>query len=134
MAHTVTYKIELGIIETSAQGKLTLREAKELISEITECAITNNCFLCLSDYREAIMDMSTFQIYDVPKVLSNVVDSLGLHPNQFKRAIIVTKGLNDFNFFETVSRNAGQNIKLFKEIDEAKKWLLEMTPPNKACT
>lgn len=125
MAHTVTYNLEMGIIETSAQGKLTLNEAKELISEITECAIANNCFLCLSDYHEAIIDMSTFQIYDIPKILSNVVDSLGLHPNKFKRAIIVEKGLRDFSFFETVSRNSGQNIKLFRDIDEAKKWLFE---------
>lgn len=125
MAHTVTYNLETGIIETSAQGRLTLNEAKELISEIAECAIVNNCFLCLSDYREAIIDMSTFQIYDIPRILSNVVDLLGLHPNKFKRAIIVEKGLRDFNFFETVSRNSGQNIKLFRDIDEAKKWLFE---------
>ena len=125
MVHTVTYNLELGIIETSAQGKMTLSEAKELVSEITKCAIANNCFLCLSDYREATMEMSVFQIYDVPKILSNVVDSLGLRPNQFKRAIIVKEGVSDFNFFETVSRNAGQNIKLFREIDEAKAWLVE---------
>lgn len=125
MTHIVTYNLELGIIETSVQGKLTLSEAKELISEITECAIANKCFLCLSNYREATMEMSTFQIYEIPNVLSNIVTSLGLHPNKFKRAIIVEKDLHDFNFYETVSLNSGQNIRLFREIDEGKKWLLE---------
>lgn len=125
MAHTVTYNFELGIIETSAEGKLTLSEAKEIISEITECAIANNCFLCLSDYRESIMEMSTFQIYDIPMILSNIVTSAGLRPSQFKRAIIVEKGFRDFNFYETVSLNSGQKIRLFREIDEGKKWLLE---------
>ena len=125
MAHTVTYNFELGIIETSAEGKLTLSEAKEIISKITECAIANNCFLCLSDYRECIMEMSTFQIYDIPMILSNIVTSVGLRPNQFKRAIIVEKGFRDFNFYETVSLNSGQKIRLFREIDEGKKWLLE---------
>ena len=124
MTHTVTYNPGLGIIETIAQGKLTLDEAKEIISEITQMAIEQNCFLCLSDYHEATIDMSTLEIYDIPKVLSNMVTSLGLNPSQFKRAILVEKSFEDFHFFETVTLNAGQNIRLFQDTDEAKKWLL----------
>jgi hypothetical protein len=124
MTHTVTYNPGLGVIETIAQGKLTLREAKEIIIEIAEMAIEQNCFLCLSDYREATIDMSTLQIHDIPKVLSTTVTSLELRPGQFKRAIIVKKGFEDFHFFETVTLNAGQNIRLFQDTDEAKKWLL----------
>lgn len=124
MAYTVTYNPGLGVIETTAQGKLTLREAKEIIFEIAKTAREQNCFLCLSDYREATMDMSTLQIHEIPDVLASIVSSLGLRPGQFKRAIIVEKSFEDFYFFETVTLNAGQNIKLFQDIDEAKNWLL----------
>jgi hypothetical protein len=125
MTHRVAYNPELGVIETIAQGTLTLSEAKEIISEIAYIAIEKNCFLCLSDYREATMDMSTLQIHDVPKVLSKLVTSLGLHPSQFRRAIVAEKGFQDYHFFETVTLNAAQNIRLFQDMDEAKKWLLQ---------
>jgi hypothetical protein len=125
MTHTVAYNPDLGLIETLAQGKLTSIEAKEIISEIAQVAIDQNCFLCLSDYREATMDMSTLQIHEIPKVLSNMVMSVGLHPNRFKRAIVVENGFQDFHFFETVTLNAGQNIKLFQDIEAAKTWLLQ---------
>jgi hypothetical protein len=39
MTHTVTYSPALGVIETVAQGNLTLSEAKEIISEITQIAL-----------------------------------------------------------------------------------------------
>jgi hypothetical protein len=32
---------------------------------------------------------------------------------------------HNYRFFETVTLNAGQNIRLFQDIDEAKKWLLQ---------
>ena len=124
MTHTVTYNPGSGVIETIAQGKITLSEAKEIIFEISRMAMEQNCFLCLSDYREATIDMSTLEIHDLPKVLSATVTSLGLSPRQFKRAIIVKKSFEDFHFFETVTLNAGQNIKMFQDTDEAKKWLL----------
>ena len=125
MTHLVAYNSELGVIETIAQGKLTLSEAKEIISEIAHIAIEKNCFLCLSDYREATMEMSTFQIHEVPKVLSSIVTSLGLRPSQFRRAILAEKSFQDYYFFETVTLNAAQNIRLFQDMDEAKKWLFQ---------
>jgi len=123
MTHTVAYNLELGLIETIAQGKLTASEAKEIISEIAQVAREKNCFLCLSDYREATIEMSTLQIHGLPKVLSDLVTSLGLRPSQFKRAIVVQKSFQDYYFFETVTLNAAQNIELFQDIDEAKAWL-----------
>ncbi len=125
MTHLVTYNRELGMIETRAQGKLMLSEAKEIISEIAQIALEQNCFLCLGDYRKATIEMSTLQVYDIPRILSDIVVSFGLHPSKFKRAIIAKESLIDYQFFETVTMNIGQNIRLFQDIDKAKKWLFE---------
>ena len=125
MTHTIVYNPGLGIIETTTQGTLTLSEAKEIILEIAQLGKEKNCYLCLSDYREAALDMSTLQIHDLPGVLTNTVNSLGLRPGQFKRAIVVKQSFPDYHFFETVTLNAGQNIRLFHDRDEAKKWLLQ---------
>jgi hypothetical protein len=125
MTHTVIYNPALGIIETVAQGNLNLSEAKEIIYEITQIAVDKDCFLCLSDYRKATLAMSTLQIYDIPKILSDIVTSAGLRPSKFKRAVIAEKSSKDYHFFETVTLNMGQHIRLFQDIEEAKKWLFE---------
>ena len=125
MTHTVTYNPALGVIETVAQGDLTSSEAKEIISEISQIAVEKDCFLCFSDYRNATIEMSTLQIYDIPKTLSGIVTSFGLRPSKFKRAIIAEQGSKDYQFFETVTLNKGQHIRLFQDMDEAKKWLFE---------
>jgi len=125
MAHTITYNPAAGMIETVVQGKIASSEAKEIISEIIQIAAENNCFFCLTDYRQAIIDMSTSDIYSIPKIVSNKQASTGLRLKNFKRAIVVEKGLIDFRFLETVTLNMGQHIKLFTDMDEAKKWLFE---------
>ena len=125
MTHTTAYNPAAGMIETVAQGPITSSEAKEIISEIIQAAIENDCFFCLTDYRQAIIDMSTSDIYNIPKIISNKQASTGLYLKNFKRAIVVEKGLKDFQFLETVTLNMGQHIKLFTDMDEAKKWLFE---------
>jgi hypothetical protein len=46
-----------------------------------------------------------------------------------KRAVVVAKDIRDFQFYETVTIDSGQNIKLFQDMDEAKKWLLKKERP-----
>ena len=125
MPHTVTYNSETHIVETKAHGNLTLDEAKELIFDIGRVCAEKNCFLCLSDYREVILKLSTLDIYSIPHLLSDILASMGLPANKVKRAVVVAKDIRDFEFFETVTINSGQSIKLFQDIDEAKQWLLE---------
>ncbi len=71
MTHTITYNPAAGMIETVVQGPITSSEAKEIISEIIRVAAENDCFFCLTDYRQAIIDMSTSDIYSIPKIVSN---------------------------------------------------------------
>jgi len=125
MSHLVTYNPDSGLIETKIQGNLSLDEAKQLIAEIGTAAKDNHCFRCLSDYRETTMRLSTIEIYDIPQLLSRKLASMGIDAQKFKRAIVVAKSLEDFHFFETVTINTGQNIRLFLDMEEARKWLLE---------
>jgi hypothetical protein len=125
MTHTVIYNPVLGVIETVGQGKLTLSEAKEIITEITKIAVEKDCYLCLSDYRQATVEMSITEIFDLPRILADIVISFGLYAGKFRRALVIEQGLTDFRFFETVTINFGQHIRLFHDIDEAKKWLFE---------
>jgi hypothetical protein len=125
MSHTVTHNEELNLIETKAHGKLIPNEAKEIIAEIIQMSVEKNCFLCLSDYRESTMKLSTLEILDIPKIIADLSAQRGIHPTRFKRAIVVARDAGDFHFYETVTLNNMQNVRLFQDIDEAKQWLFE---------
>ena len=125
MPHKVTYNLETHIVESEIYGDLSLDESIELISDIAQACAENNCSLCLSDYRGATLNLSVLELYDIPKTLTNILDSLGLSANKIERAIVVPESIKNFRFYETVTLNNGQKIKLFQDINEAQKWLLE---------
>lgn len=123
MAHTLKYNSDTHAIELTAQGQITFDEQKEIFAEAVRMSIEKNCKLFLSDYRKAILMLSTGEIYDLPKILSDIVASSGMTLPQFRRAVVVENDLKDYQFFETVTANSGQNAKVFYDVSEAKKWL-----------
>ena len=125
MSHTISYNSESHVIEIKVRGKLTSDEVREITSEITQIAVAKNCLLCLTDFRKAKLNLSTVELYELPKIISNMVASAGLDIRGFKRALLVANDSKDFGFFETATFNQAQNAKLFKSIDEARKWLSE---------
>jgi hypothetical protein len=124
MSHTVVFDSNLGIVKTEVRGNLTPDEAKQLIFNIVQTARQHDCFLCLTDYRQATMEMSALAIYEVPERIAEVCAAHGMPAYKFKRAIVVANDLKDFHFFETVTLNRGQTVKLFHDIDQAREWLL----------
>jgi hypothetical protein len=68
--------------------------------------------------------LSTMEIYDLPKIIQEIASDLETQMYRFKRALVNSEGIDDFAFYETVSRNQGQNVTLFRDVDEARRWLL----------
>ena len=79
----------------------------------------------LSDYRQAELDLSTLDIYLTPRLLAEALAPHGVRASSIKRAIVVSGNLKDFHFFETVTLNTGQDLRMFQDMDAARKWLLE---------
>jgi hypothetical protein len=125
MSHTITYNSEAHIVEIKVQGDLLLNEAKEILSETTQAIKEQNCFLTLTDMCEVTNTLSIVEIYKLPELLSGTLASSEINVHRLRRAIVVAKDLENYKFFETVTINRGQYAKLFFDIDEAKKWLLE---------
>jgi len=80
--------------------------------------------LLLNDYREAKVKLSTLEIYEAPKIYADIFALSGLSIYNITRALVVAEDLRDYLFFETVSFNLGQHAKVFKDITEAREWLL----------
>ncbi len=123
MSHTITYNSDLHILEIIYQGNIVFNEIKETQSEAAPIAKEKNCFLFLSDFRQATIKLSTMDLYELPKLMSNTFALSEIPVYKLKRAIIVAKDLDDYNFFETVTANRGQNAKIFQNAAEAKEWL-----------
>lgn len=123
MTHTIIYNPDTQTIEIKFQGDITLNEVKELYSESARIAKQQNCFMFLSDYIDATMKLSTVEIYNLPKILSEIFAAAEISPFKIKRALVVAKDLKDYSFFETVTSNSGQRSKIFQDAAEAKEWL-----------
>jgi len=128
MPHTIRYNSALGIIETQCQGVVTIDEIREICSEVNQLAREHNCFMTLGDYREAKVNLTTFEIFQLPKLVAEISAPFGLCAAEFKRAFVFRSDTDDFRFFETVTLNSGQNARLFQTADEARKWLVEEPP------
>ncbi len=128
MPYTITYNPETGFVEAKVQGTISFNEIKEIYSKYVQTTMENESFLYLADYREATLDLSTMELYDLPKILSDIAAPLGINVHKLRRAAVIAKGLKnkhlrDYGFYETVTLNRGQNTKLFEDMDEAIKWL-----------
>ena len=124
MHNVISYHSTGGYIEVKIQGSLTLNAVRDITLEVMRLAKEQDCFLVLGDYREmTVANLSTVDIYDVPKIITDVATASGLPVHKFKRALVVAQDLDDFSFFETVTLNRGQNVKIFQDMAEARKWL-----------
>ena len=123
MSHTIIYNSEESVIEIKVQGDFFLNEAKEIFTEAAQVAKAQNCFLVLNDMREATVKLSMIEIYEMPKMIAAIFALLGLNVYKVKRALVVTKDLKIYGFFETVTLNRSQRAKYFFDMDEARKWL-----------
>jgi hypothetical protein len=125
MSHTIHYNPQDCMIEVTAQGVVNREEFGEIFAQAAQLAKEKDCLLFLNDFRGATLNVSTLDIYDLPKSLDAIATPLGLHAERFKRALVIApKHVKDASFAEDVTVNRGQQAKFFQDIDEARTWLL----------
>lgn len=89
---------------------------KEIVDSIKIC----NAKHILIDIRNAIVHASVMEIYQFAE------SSLKMFPLGFRYAVVFsekTMSEEDAKFGETVARNRGGQVQVFKDVSEAKKWL-----------
>ena len=112
MPHLITHDAGEHLINITYQGDLEPQMLGEIVSEVAGLAKQHDCFHILADFREAQLRFSTVDLYDAPGFLSQELSAFALSGYQFKRAMIAGKDWEDLSFFETVSANRGQDVKL----------------------
>src|SRR5215204_967454 len=99
MSHTVVYNSEEQIIEIKVQGDLSLNAVKEIMTEAAQIAKAQACFLVLNDMREATMKLDMTEIYQLPKILTDIFTSFELNVYKLKRALVAANDLKDYSFY-----------------------------------
>ena len=119
MPYKIHYEKEQDYISVTVEGKFALSTLKELAAKVAENIEHYGCNRILNDMRLAKMTRGTIDIYNMPTTASNE----GVE-KRCKRALVVSEESSDFHFLETVFLNQGHNVKMFTDIDEAMRWLL----------
>jgi hypothetical protein len=125
LLNSVDYDAGKRLIVIGIRERIDLPLIKKIASEVARFSKEHNCFLVLNDAREATIGLSTVEIYNLPKMIVDILSETGIEVLKFRRALVFSKDVDDFTFFETVSKNRNQNVTLFRSVDEAVSWLLE---------
>jgi hypothetical protein len=119
MAIHVSFKQENNLLRVTSAGiDDNLDQVKEYGLKILDQVNSFHCTRVLCNELDLKYNISTFDIYDYAKFLSDNAPRIG------KVAIVCSMdGMSDALFWETVSVNRGLIVKVFSELKEAESWL-----------
>ena len=107
------------------EGLLTLEVVRNATVDVAQVAKERDCFRILTDMREATVKLSMVEVYNLPKLTADIASTAGLQIFQYKRAMVISAEQELLPFFENVSRNRHQKVKLFYTIESAEQWLFD---------
>jgi hypothetical protein len=116
----VTFDDKVNCVVGRFEGDMTLDTAKKYLMEVTEVAKKHPCQRFLNDLREAKIDLSIFDLYELPGMI--VTEGFDI---RWRRAILLapTADLDKMDFFDLVASNRGLIVRLFTDYDKAIEWL-----------
>ncbi len=120
MSYTLRYDSDIHCMFLRVKGKVTIELIGEIAPEVGRMSTETGCFRLLNDMSETTIDIATLELFDSPKIMDDSHVSRAI-----KRALVVPPTFKEPRFLENVSRNRGHNLKVFKNIEEAKKWLFD---------
>ncbi len=119
MSHIIRYNESGHYILLVVTGRFTIADLKHIAPKVAAVSGKKGCFRVLIDMRAAGVDLSFMDVFNGPRF----IDEAGIS-RRTKRALVVPASFAEADFLETVSRNQGQNLKVFRDPEEALDWLL----------
>ena len=117
----IKYDSKNNIVVLRASIEPTMEEMKQDLNQILEMCEIENCKNVLIDATKTIKLPSIFNIHSFGTFMSKQALKL----IKMRLAFTITDEIsNDFNFFATVLVNRMVPVKIFKNLDDAKDWLL----------
>jgi hypothetical protein len=114
-------------------GELTLTTIFRFAPRISIAIEHNKCYRMVEDYRLATMKMKASDFSKVQNFQINTLEKIGIRFTHIKRAMVIDeKNIppDNLDFYEMLSINLGQNLRVFTDMYQAIKWLMEDQPEN----
>ncbi len=119
MSHELHYDPNIDCVILRIQGIVTLDLIRKIAPEVARMCEETGCRRLLNDMSAATINISILDLYTSPKTM----DESGVS-RKIKRALVVPHAFDEPDFLENLTRNRGHDLKIFKDIKEAKQWLL----------
>jgi hypothetical protein len=119
--YTITLDTENGIVRVVAHGELVKELGEEIITKARTIAAEHQ-YPILYDVRHAEVKVSFIDWFFLPRTLPISKD---IRMRLIKVALLISPGNHEreYNFYETVMRNLGTNLRIFLKEKEAVEWL-----------
>ena len=119
MKWTISHIPESNTIHIETAGQMTVEVLNQMVEEAIKASELHNSRLFLVDHRKVVVALNFVETFNRPQELSTL-----RFPKNSQIALVVPESSPEkFRFFETVSRNRGYQVQIFKDIKSAKEWL-----------
>ncbi len=91
---------------------------RSMAQEVAHMSTETGCYRLLNDMRDTTIDVSAADLYDSPKIMEQA------HiPHSSRRALVVPDSFEESVFLEKITRHRDQDLKIFTDIDAARRFL-----------
>lgn len=119
MSHELSHDPDIDCVVLRVEGTVTLERIRKMAPEVARICEETGCRRLLNDMSETTIDISVTGLFTSPEIM----DESNVSP-RIRRALVVPPSFDESKFLENVSRNRSHNLMVFRDIEEAKKWLL----------
>ncbi len=118
MPYTVEFDASIPCVKIVLTGTFDLEAVRECARAAAEAAKGKSCQNILYDWRRAAIDIPLGDLYRLPVLLE--AEGIG---RSYRRALLVSKQMEDFRFYETACRNRGYAVRVFDDETHTIIWL-----------
>lgn len=125
MQFEVSYLEEEKIIVSRLSEYFDWSVAEKMVPALSVLIKEKNCKHILLDFATANMKLSTVSIYMTPEKLAAEFMKYGVDIRPLRRAMVVARDENDYQFLSNVTVNKSQLLRIFHDEASAIAWLRE---------
>ena len=125
MQFEVSYLEEEKIIVSRLSEYFDWSVAEKMVPALSVLIKDKNCKHILLNSATANMKLSTVSIYMTPEKLASEFMKYGVDIRLLRRAMVVARDEDDFQFLANVTINKSQLLRIFHDEESAIAWLME---------
>ena len=125
MQFEVSYLEEEKIIVSRLSEYFDWSVAEKMVPALSVLIKDKNCKHILLNFATANMKLSTVSIYMTPEKLASEFMKYGVDIRLLRRAMVVARDEDDFQFLANVTINKSQLLRIFHDEESAIAWLME---------